>query len=132
MQFSRLPIYFTLRKLDRFVGSYLAVEASSPALLGDKARVISWRREAAVSGECIGFWYHMYGVHIGALRVILKFEGGGEEEIWKMSGNKGDVWIYGNATIYSENPYQVNRPALGVVQFSTGLHPKYEAKGAVL
>jgi len=88
-------------------GSYLAVEASSPALLGDKARIISWQREGAVSGECIGFWYHMYGVHIGALRVILKFEGGDEEEVWKMSGNKGDVWIYGNATIYSSNPYQV-------------------------
>ena len=120
MQFLRLPNLFAIRKLDCFVGSYLAVEASSPALLGDKARIISWQREGAVSGECIGFWYHMYGVHIGALRVILKFEGGDEEEVWKMSGNKGDVWIYGNATIYSSNPYQVKRSTRWIVQLSTG------------
>ena len=84
------------------------MEASSPAVEGDKARVISNERKATVYGECISFWYHMFGNHIGTLRVILKFENRDEKVIWKMSGNKGDKWIKGTATLHSSDTYQVN------------------------
>ena len=83
------------------------MEASSPALPGDKARVMSKQRKAAVAGECIGFWYHMFGLHIVTLKLILKFENGDEKTIWSMTGNKGDTWIKGNVTAYSSKPYQV-------------------------
>ena len=54
----------------------------------------------------------MFGGHIGILRVILQLDNGDEKVVWKMSGNKGDVWIAGNVTANTSRPYKVRNAYL--------------------
>jgi len=61
-------------------------------------------------GNCIQFWYHMYGASIGTLNVILKNRAGNRTEkvLWSLSGNQGNQWSYGQAPVTSiSDSYQV-------------------------
>ena len=55
---------------------------------------------------CIQFAYHMYGEHVGELRVFTEerrqgFDGGYNEQfIWELDGDQGDEWFFGNASVH--------------------------------
>ncbi|XP_072046224.1 uncharacterized protein [Amphiura filiformis] len=78
-------------------GHYIYVEASSPRLRDDTARLTS-PQISAIPGiiyNCsIQFWYHMFGNHIGSLTVYSKSLD--EDDVatlqWTKSGNQGDEW----------------------------------------
>lgn len=54
-------------------GSYVYAEASSPALANDTTQLTSGEMPAfGAPGKCLSFWYHMYGPHVGTLRVLSK------------------------------------------------------------
>ena len=54
-------------------GTYVYAEASSPARANDTTQLTSGEMPAFGSpGKCISFWYHMYGPHVGTLRVLTK------------------------------------------------------------
>ncbi|XP_076601667.1 MAM and LDL-receptor class A domain-containing protein 1-like [Chaetodon auriga] len=78
-------------------GYYLYVD-SSVGESGDSSFLISDVFQPSTRGHCLTFWYHMYGSHVGALRVYVndrKMHSGGNEEgtlKWVETGNKGDKW----------------------------------------
>ncbi|KAI3374795.1 hypothetical protein L3Q82_021349, partial [Scortum barcoo] len=78
-------------------GYYLYVD-SSVGEWGDTSYLISDVLHPSTRGHCLTFWYHMYGHHVGTLRVYINdrktHAGGNEEGIlkWIETGNKGDRW----------------------------------------
>ena len=82
-------------------------EASSPRVRGDKARLMS-PSNAATSGSCLEFWYHMYGVDIGTLNIFVKTGSTlPSRPIWAENGNQGNVWKIARKTITATRAYQV-------------------------
>eukprot|EP00795_Rhopilema_esculentum_P015056 gene15056-6221_t len=86
-------------------GYYLFVETSSPALSGDKARLLS-QEFAATEGLCMSFWYHMYGSTMGALRVFTKADGI-ETLIWDKHGDQGNQWVESKLKMNSSTTFKV-------------------------
>ncbi|XP_028515660.1 MAM and LDL-receptor class A domain-containing protein 1-like [Exaiptasia diaphana] len=78
-------------------GSYIFIEASEKKLGDKKARLTSCWFNANIT-QCLQFWYHMYGIRIGSLR-ILKKTNSSEDTIWDQSENKGDLWRFGQTTL---------------------------------
>ena len=57
----------------------------------------------------------MYGSTVNYLRVIVKKKRGDVEELWKMSGNQGRMWIPVEIKYTSLDPHQVSPFLLGLV-----------------
>ena len=76
-----------------FVGLFLYIEASSPRVAGDNAKL-----EILASGNgklsCLTFYYHMYGDAVGTLTVFS-----GNLIVFRASGNHGITWIEAQRTI---------------------------------
>lgn len=81
-------------------------EASYPQKANDVAQLLSTMQKPAPSGKCLEFWYHMYGKAMGSLIVQIK-DSVQSAEIWKKSGNQGNLWQKGRATLKSTNSFQV-------------------------
>lgn len=73
------------------------IEASEGTSRNHKARLVSCLFNANRT-QCLQFWYHMYGIGIGSLRIIRKTTRS-EEILWDQSGNKGDHWKFGQTTL---------------------------------
>ncbi|KAK7473655.1 hypothetical protein BaRGS_00035133, partial [Batillaria attramentaria] len=80
-------------------GHYMYIEASNQRV-GNKARMLSptYRDGGAV---CLQFFYHMYGSGIGVLNVYAKSptSSGLPGPIFSRSGNQGNRWVVGQATV---------------------------------
>lgn len=75
---------------------------------GEKARMIS-TMHPKTDGQCLMFFYHMYGDHVDTLNVYLKTVGGlGQQPEWTMSGNQGDTWYKGVIDIKTTVSFQVS------------------------
>ncbi|KAK1879509.1 MAM and LDL-receptor class A domain containing protein 1 [Dissostichus eleginoides] len=85
-------------------GYYLYVD-NSVGEWGDNSFLISEVFQPATRGHCLTFWYHMYGSHIGTLRVYTNdrtmHSGGNEEGMlkWIETGNKRDRWKEATVTV---------------------------------
>ena len=91
------------------IGSYLYTEVSSPVGTGDRARLRSQMFTTMGSqARCLVFWYHMYGISIGTLRVILATNFTGETTLWELSGNQGNKWLQGRLQIKSNADFNVS------------------------
>lgn len=56
---------------------------------------------------CLQFSYHMFGDNqMGQLRVI-KLSRGVSTMLWKISGNKGNIWYRRAINVQNHNSYQV-------------------------
>ena len=82
-------------------GRYMYVEASSPRVAGDIARLISrpytQLETNGRSTECLTFYYHMFGDYMGTLNVykVSGSEASGDnlgKPIWTKSGDQGNYW----------------------------------------
>ena len=89
-----------------FAGHYLYIEASAPRRPGQKARILT-PIYPATTGECIQFYYHMYGAGMGSLVLHTMANGQITGDIFTKRGNQGNRWILGQATIQSTTSYQV-------------------------
>lgn len=49
----------------------------------------------------------MYGSQIGRLAIYILKESGSIEEVWVLTGNKGNAWSEGQITISSDERYNV-------------------------
>ncbi|CAH3109770.1 unnamed protein product [Pocillopora meandrina] len=87
-------------------GSYLYVEASSPAQEGDQARLLS-EQFPATQGRCLSFWYHMYGSSTGTLNVLILDKDGTSNLAWSKSGDQGDQWREAKLTLESKVEFKV-------------------------
>eukprot|EP00795_Rhopilema_esculentum_P012712 gene12712-3431_t len=76
-------------------GTYVYAEASSPAQPNDTTQLTSAEIPAfSAPGKCLSFWYHMYGPHVGSLRVLTKI-GAVSFLKWQRTGTQGDEWRRG-------------------------------------
>ncbi|KAG7277780.1 hypothetical protein CRUP_023068, partial [Coryphaenoides rupestris] len=92
-------------------GYYMYIETSRPRLAGDTARLLSpsFTAGSRSSSYCLGFYYHMYGKHIGSLGVVLRQKGQtvSDSSVWSLSGNQGDRWRQAKVTIHPTTTFQV-------------------------
>ncbi|XP_069014100.1 apical endosomal glycoprotein [Embiotoca jacksoni] len=78
-------------------GHYVYVD-SSVGEWGDMSFLVSDVYHPSTRGHCLTFWYHMYGNHVGTLKVYIndrKMHAGDYEEgllKWIETGDKGDTW----------------------------------------
>ncbi|CAL8314154.1 unnamed protein product [Boreogadus saida] len=99
-------------------GFYMYIETSRPRKEGDQARLISPFFNVAPKtpygitnppAYCLGFFYHMYGKHIGTLNAFLKQKGQTTTEgaAWSLTGNQGDRWKQAKVSIHPSSSFQV-------------------------
>ena len=87
-----------------YTGNYVYIETSSPRVRGDKAYLVS----PPVSGiQCLRFSYHMYGSSIGSL-IVFQDVNGQSIELFKKSGNQGNVWKKAEVETNNGNSYSVS------------------------
>lgn len=78
-------------------GYYVYIETSYPALVNDTAWLYNDNVDDSI-GNCMSFWYHMYGPHVGSLNIYLSY-GGNSSLVWDRSGTQGDRWKHGQIFI---------------------------------
>ncbi|XP_073349054.1 MAM domain-containing glycosylphosphatidylinositol anchor protein 2-like isoform X5 [Pagrus major] len=99
-------------------GFYMYIETSRPRKEGDQARLVSPFFNVAPKNPygitnppayCFGFFYHMYGKHIGTLNAFLKQKGQTTSEgpVWSLSGNQGERWKQAKVSIHPTASFQV-------------------------
>ncbi|XP_029705261.1 MAM domain-containing glycosylphosphatidylinositol anchor protein 2 isoform X2 [Takifugu rubripes] len=99
-------------------GFYMYIETSRPRKEGDQARLVSPffnvapKNPYSISNPpayCFGFFYHMYGKHIGTLNAFLKQKGqtSSEGPVWSLNGNQGDHWKQAKVSIHPTSSFQV-------------------------
>ena len=88
-----------------FAGLYIFIEASKKNP-GDKARLFSDETEPN-ENVCVQFWYHMHGSEIGKLSIYLKTNQS-EELVWRLSGDQGNRWRFGQTALNSPSFYKVS------------------------
>ena len=88
-----------------FSGSYIFIEASGRKP-GEVARLLSgWI--GANETVCVQFWYHMHGSDIGDLNIYVKTNQS-ETLVWRLSGDQGNRWRFGQTALNSPNLYEVS------------------------
>ncbi|KAL0969623.1 hypothetical protein UPYG_G00229960 [Umbra pygmaea] len=100
-------------------GFYMYIETSRPRLNGDKARLMTpmfnvapkspYATMTTTATYCFGFYYHMYGKHIGALNAYLRQKGqaGTDSSVWTLVGNQGDKWKQAKVNIHPTSSFQL-------------------------
>ena len=82
------------------------IETSAPRVQGDKARLRS-PTFPATNGQCLTFWYHMYGPNIGTLNLYTSSFNNLGKPIWTMSGNQGNKWLKAQLSVQKQTQFQV-------------------------
>ena len=88
------------------LGWYAFIETSSPRRPNDTARLIS-TNQVTRRGQCLNFWYHMYGPHVNQLSVYLKKGNTLGRPVWSKFGTHGDVWKPAHVLMNGSPPYKV-------------------------
>ena len=78
------------------------IETSSPRVLGDHAKLNS-PLLTFTGNMCLTFFYHMYGLTIGKLNVLIN----GTKTVFSASGNKGNSWLEARITTSLTGIYMV-------------------------
>lgn len=106
--------------LSFFKGYYLYVESSSLSR-GQEARLVSPNLPAQREGQCLKFYYSMYGSTMGTLKVQIKKSNGNSWLIFYKSGNQGTGWkrASGNINVGAGFNYQVSEQAFQVLPQGT-------------
>ncbi|KAL3865079.1 hypothetical protein ACJMK2_006711 [Sinanodonta woodiana] len=79
-------------------GHYMYIEASGKGK-GQNALLYS-PLYRGLTNQCIEFYYHMYGRHVGTLTVYKMASGSTDlESVWRVYGNQGNVWILARLSV---------------------------------
>lgn len=82
-------------------GHYLYMESSNPLRNGDNIKLTSPR--LTVPNVCLRFYYHMYGNKLGYLRVNTSHS----NEVWRKTGDHGQVWTFVEISIQHQVGYKI-------------------------
>ncbi|XP_077868508.1 MAM and LDL-receptor class A domain-containing protein 1-like [Saccoglossus kowalevskii] len=88
-------------------GTYLYFEASNIEIGATAALFSEPYQINIIDSRCIGFWYHMYGQNIGKLTLQQLYHDGDVIDLWTMSGNQGEDWVYAQVEFYQPQNYQL-------------------------
>ncbi|XP_070565018.1 MAM and LDL-receptor class A domain-containing protein 1-like isoform X2 [Ptychodera flava] len=87
-------------------GTYFYFEASNSET-GVVGSFVSAPYDANADDDiCVSFWYHMYGGHIGTLKVS-QLIGTQVNDLWTLSSDQGNNWINGRVGIRQDQDYQL-------------------------
>lgn len=89
-----------------YLGHYAFIEASSPRVPGDVARLQSAPFNPT-SKSCLHFWYFMLGSGIGSLNVYV-VTATGNKTLWTLSGLQANSWQSAQVSFTSTSTYTVN------------------------
>lgn len=82
-------------------GHYMYIEASGRSA-GKKATMVS-PKYRGLKAQCLSFYYHMYGTHVGTLNIYTSTDTGIElNSVWRAYGNQGNLWIKSMLSIPKE------------------------------
>ena len=131
-----LLFFCSLNSTFIILGKYAYIEASlkqenDTAQLGSPTIAATVSGYTSVTPCSVTFWYHMYGSHIGTLNVhTATTYGVPEKTVWSLSGDQGNVWKKGQASLMSPKDFQVriktylrNRPKI-IFKISNFEHKK--------
>ncbi|XP_077978861.1 MAM and LDL-receptor class A domain-containing protein 1-like [Glandiceps talaboti] len=116
-------------------GYYVYIEASSPRVPGDKARLICGTfNYHSPDGICMKFWYHMYGPNVDNLNIYMRIDGQSDTLLWSKYGDHGPHWNYAQIHIQETRDFRIlvegtigdgwlGDLALDDIFFNTGLCP---------
>ncbi len=93
------PLFTFVHKSFNTLGYYLYVESSSPRKAGQKADLISPWMKWTPGGQCLKFYYTMYGRTMGSLDVKLELSDGRAWLIFLKKGDQGKDWKKGQGYI---------------------------------
>ena len=94
-----------LKHTSSFAGSYIYIEASKKNP-GDEARLLSDDIEPN-ENVCVQFWYHLHGSDTGKLSIYVKTNQS-ETLVWRLSGDQGNRWRFGQTALNSSSLYKVS------------------------
>ena len=67
-------------------------------------------------GQCLHFYYHMFGVGTGDLNVVLlSADGSSGKRVWGESGDRGNKWKKGKVTIAFHTSFRVKQTRRSMV-----------------
>ena len=90
------------------IGSYIYIEASTPRVKGDKA-AIEVGPFKANQNFCFTFYYHMFGMHIGALSVYRSwFNRTNVQRLWSRNTSSGIYWRESSLDVRSTKKFYVS------------------------
>nr|XP_058941978.1 CUB and peptidase domain-containing protein 2-like isoform X2 [Pocillopora verrucosa] len=72
-------------------GSYMYIETSSPRLNREAAHLVS-PQISATDGNCLSFYFHMFGLNIRELSVYTQSISGSRHPLWRLNGDHGEAW----------------------------------------
>lgn len=81
------------------VGNYLYLEASVPCTNMTANLQSPCLDLSTITNPALGFAYHMYGTDMGSLYVDIFSNGVWTNNVWSMTGNKGNTWFYANINL---------------------------------
>ena len=86
------------------------IETSSPHVKGDTAILQSKLYPRTTHRRCLQFYYHMYGEHVGTLKVIQSFLVGDDDTVlFEKSRDQGNQWILARVQVKaSASPHRVS------------------------
>ena len=58
--------------------------------------------------DCLGLWYHIDAVAVGAINVYQLTNGTMSDVLWSIDGNRDDYWWFAGVTMISTTAYQVS------------------------
>lgn len=58
--------------------------------------------------NCLRFWFHMFGVDVGSLRLLLA-SASGDHLVWSLTGDAGNAWFRGAVTLSEPLPFRVSK-----------------------
>ncbi|XP_069124707.1 MAM and LDL-receptor class A domain-containing protein 1-like isoform X2 [Argopecten irradians] len=105
-------------------GFYIYMEASSPRIITDTARLSSPFLPPTPWGYCVRFWLLMYGRDMGSLRMIISDQNGNETVKWNLHGEQSNQWQ--SYSVFIESPFLTNR-----IVFEGEVGPSYRSDIAI-
>ena len=90
------------------------IETSYPRLNREAARLISPEISNA-DGNCLSFYFHMYGLNIRELSVYSQSHSGSRTLLWRQQGELGDVWHLGSVALYIPNDSTIKVKYLSII-----------------
>ncbi|KAM8977005.1 enteropeptidase [Pelodytes ibericus] len=80
------------------ISGYYITTPTGPGIR-QQVRIISLPLRLSTEPSCLSFWYHMYGLNVFRLSVLVIFEDDTEKIIFQKEGNYGQDWHPGQVTL---------------------------------
>ena len=74
------------------------IETSYPRLNREAAHLIS-PQISATDGNCLSFYFHLFGLNIRELSVYTQSLSGSRHLLWRLNGGHGNTWHAASVTL---------------------------------